>query len=92
MKVIFKYPIQIEEKQNLMIPEKFEILAIKIQNGMPYIWALVDNSLPLSQIPIRIYPTGATIDQSLKLKYCNTFELLETKIVFHVFIEEAVSK
>lgn len=88
MKTIYKYSILVEDKQIVSMPVNAEILTVQTQCNAPYIWALVDDSLPLSDMLIRIYPTGVEIDQSLRLRYCGTFQMLGGNLVFHVFIDK----
>lgn len=87
MKKIYKYPILIEDKQVISMPINAEILTVQIQNGVPCIWALVDTSSPLSDVSVRVYPTGGEVYPSPNLKYCGTFQLIGGGLVFHVFID-----
>lgn len=88
MKTIYKYPILLEEKQIISMPINAEILTVQIQNNVPCLWALVDNKLPLSDVTVIVYSTGAEIDQSQNLKYCSTLQVFDGAMVFHVFINQ----
>ena len=88
MKVIYKYPISVTEKQFISIPVDAKILTVGIQNDIPCVWALVDDSLPISNVLIRIYPTGVEIDNYLTLKYLGTLSKLSANIIYHIFIDE----
>ncbi len=88
MKTIYKYPLLIEDKQVVSMPINAEILTVQIQNGIPCIWALVDTSSPLSDVSVRVYPTGGEVEQSQNLKYCGTFQMIGGGLVFHVFIDQ----
>ena len=44
MKAIYKYPIQITDYQSIETYEDYFILSVKIQNGKPFIWVVVDTS------------------------------------------------
>lgn len=87
MKTIYKYPILIEDKQVVSMPINAEILTAQIQNGVPCIWALVDTSSPLSDVLVRVYPTGGEVATSPNLKYCGTFQMIGGGLVFHVFVD-----
>lgn len=87
MKTIYKYPLLIQDCQSLQLPANAEILTVQLQDNTPCIWALVDNNLPLSDVIIRMFPTGAYIDDSLNLKYCGTIQLMKGNMVIHFFIE-----
>lgn len=86
MKKIYKYPLQIEDQQVLRIPRGSEILSVQTQGGVPCIWAMVDDSLPLDDVVIRMYATGVEIDNADDLRYCGTVQLLGGSFVFHVFL------
>lgn len=88
MKKIYKYPILIEDKQVVSMPINAEILTVQLQNGIPCIWALVDTSSPLSDVSVRVYPTGGEVDPSPNLKYCGTFQMIGGGLVFHVFVDK----
>ena len=77
----------IEDKQVVSMPINAEILTVQIQNGVPCIWALVDTSSPLSDVSVRVYPTGGEVDTSPNLKNCGTFQMIGGGLVFHVFVD-----
>lgn len=76
-----------QDKQSMQLPVHAEILTVQLQDNIPCIWALVDNKFPLSDVIIRMFPTGANIDMSLNLKYCGTIQLMNGNMVIHVFLD-----
>ena len=84
---IWKYKIEITDEQEIAVPEYFHPLTCQIQNGEPYIWAIVDNLKPLKYIKIYVYGTGNPIPEHLG-NYLDTFQIYDGKLVFHVFWEE----
>lgn len=86
MKTIYKYPIQIEDYLNIEMPKDAQILSIQTQNGELQMWALVDNKSPLVERKFKLVGTGHPIGEDLStLSYLGTFQLLNYRIVFHLF-------
>ena len=42
MKAVYKYPLKIDDYQQVILPMGAKILCIKVQNGTPCLWALID--------------------------------------------------
>lgn len=42
MKTIYKYPLDVTDRQVIAMPEDAEILTVQVQNGKPMLWAVVD--------------------------------------------------
>lgn len=82
MKVIWKFPIQIQDYQSIRMPTGAEILAVQVQGGSPILWALVDPSAPLVSRQLRIIGTGHPISDNPG-KFVDTFQL--GGFVGHVF-------
>ena len=61
MKVVYKYPLALEDKQTIEIPISSQILCVQTQFNKPCIWAIVDPSLPSKEIKIESYGTGGSI-------------------------------
>jgi hypothetical protein len=85
MKTIYKYPIEITDKQTLPMPVGANILTVQVQNGNPFIWAMVDTEAPIEGVAIIVYGTEHPIDESLNLEYIGTFQSNGKCFVFHVF-------
>lgn len=84
MKTIYKYPIEITDKQTLPMPVGANILTVQVQNGNPFIWAMVDTEAPIEGVAIIVYGTEHPIDESLNLEYIGTFQSNGKCFVFHV--------
>lgn len=88
MKTIYKYPIMITNGQTLPIPVGANMLTVQVQNGNPFIWAMVDTDAPVEDVSIRVYGTGHLISESSNLEYIGTFQsMYGGNLVFHVFKE-----
>lgn len=62
MKRIFKYSLEILDRQEVELPAGAKILSVQAQNGLPQIWAMVDDSqVKTDMVHIRIIGTGYEI-------------------------------
>jgi hypothetical protein len=81
MKTIHKYIVS-SGNCTLQLPKGAEILTIKLQNGTPTLWALVNpHTSELEQRQICIIGTGWDVDDNMK--YIETY--MEEYFVWHVF-------
>lgn len=46
MKRIFKYQLEITDRQTILLPHDAEILSVQVQNQKPCLWAKVDEKMP----------------------------------------------
>ena len=90
MKTIYKYPLQLAGIQtiNMQLDERHylsSILRVDVQNGGPYLWAMVDTDAPF--VPVKIYTVGTGKENPgcSRLYYAGTYQLLGGAIVHHVF-------
>lgn len=90
MKRIFKYSLEILDRQEVELPAGAKILSVQAQNGLPQIWAMVDDSqVKTDMVHIRIIGTGYEIPDADSLEYIGTVQLINGECVFHVFKENA---
>ena len=88
MKTIYKYPIKIIDRQTFPIPVGANILTVQVQNGNPFVWAMVDTEALTEEVSIRVYGTGHPISDRSNLEYIGTFQsMYGGHLVFHVFKE-----
>jgi len=87
MKKIFKYPLEIKDKQVIAMPDNAEILCVQMQAGTPCLWALVDPEEERVNRTILTFGTGHPIDEKEEdiLYYIDTYQHLNGTLVFHVF-------
>lgn len=81
---ILKYSLEITDRQTIQMPDFAKILTVQIQNGIPQLWALVDEAHPRVNRIIRTYGTGRSIDRPIS-KYIGTYQT--DRFIFHVFDE-----
>lgn len=82
MKTIWKYELW-PGKEELQIPKGGEVLCVKMQNGVPCLWVLVESEREVEEIRVSIYGTGFEVKENPG-KYAGTF--ITEGFVFHVFV------
>lgn len=87
MFVIHKYPLPLQDAQNLRVPNGTQILTVQVQAGVPCLWVLKDMTQKIEEnIYINIYETGREILRKPG-KYIGTYQVNNGQYVFHVFEE-----
>lgn len=91
-KVIYKYPIPLNDTILLQLPKNAEILFVETQNGDPFIWCLINPELELVPRYFHLYGTGMEIEEDTLHEnvYVGTFKLANERLILHLF--ERVSK
>lgn len=87
MKTIYKYPLQITDRQTIDMPGDAQLLTVQMQLGVPCLWALVEPEMPQRNHVIQIYGTGHPADDAGV--YIATFQT--GPYVFHVFEDREVN-
>lgn len=88
MKVVWKFPLAVEDIQQVEIPQEAKVLTVQVQNGIPCIWALVESENGLEKRTFRLAGTGHDLEPASPneiLEYVGTFQLLEGKFIGHLF-------
>lgn len=82
---IYKYEVLIKDAFSIYLPIGSKILSFQIQNGKPYIWALVDENNESKKRYFVLIGTGNNIDEynTEILKYIGTIQL--DSFVWHLF-------
>lgn len=84
MKKIYKYELEVTDKQVVMVPEDSEPLSVQVQNGIVCLWMLVDPDQQLEELHVFVVGTGnkmpAGVDEH---DYVGTVQVGE--FVWHVF-------
>ena len=83
-KVIWKFPLVIEDVQIIELPRNYEILTVQVQNGIACLWAMVSPEVTKEKIIIEIIGTGNLVAVAER-QYIGTFQLFEEQLVWHVF-------
>lgn len=64
MRTIYKYPIVIQPRQVLPLPDDYKILHIELQDGVPCLWADIDTENPITNCVILMFGTGWELPRS----------------------------
>lgn len=84
---IFKYTLEIADRQEVQLPEGAKILAFQFQRGFPYIWAMVAEGAPVKTRALRIYGTGYQINiDDTPVQYVGTAQQGDW-LAWHLFEE-----
>ena len=88
MRTIRKFPIAISNYQHVELPQSAKILKAAEQDGLLYIWVLLDpNDKDLFSREIRVYGTGNNIPAPDPLLSHIDTVLMSDGLVWHVFEE-----
>lgn len=88
MRKIYKYPLEIEDRQEIAMPEGAKLLSVHMQGpNRPQLWALVN---PIAQSHLRLvrcFGTGHEIDEAeiAGLQYLGTVLVHGGSLVFHYY-------
>lgn len=79
---IYKYPLQINDTQTVMIPKGAKLLTVQMQHGSPQLWASVDPNTGLATRRIACAGTGHHTPDGL---YLGTIQMQNGALIFHFF-------
>lgn len=83
---IWKYPFQVTDVVELLMPKGSVALAVQTQGDIPCLWAMVDPDADREVRRFRIYGTGhALCEDARTLTYVGTFQMHGGALVFHIF-------
>ena len=84
---IWKFPLKVEDEQELDMPSLACVLCVQVQNEIPCLWALVDDKRPTVRRIVHILGTGHVATGAESSHYVGTFQLLSGSFVGHVFVD-----
>ena len=80
---IEKWTLNVIDEQSLRLPQDAEILCIRVEDGRPQLWALVDHDKPIVIRKFFTYYSGQVAMPVGDLgQYIGSYEI---NFVFHVF-------
>ena len=87
---IYKYPLEVENIQELEVPGSFQFLHLDTQEDKICVWGFVDpHDISLYTYRIHCFGTGQDIKPSVNLKRRNHLGTIQQHgFVWHFFIEE----
>jgi hypothetical protein len=85
MKTIWKFPLEITDRQIVDMPHECAPLTVQMQFGQLYLWAIVDPEKSTTGHPIIIAGTGNPLSEEVDgFTYIGSFH--ERRFVWHVFV------
>ena len=85
MNTIYKYKLEVTDRQRITLPLNYEILDIQVQHKDVCMWVLVPLKQDTKEMAIiEIFGTGHTINTHDR-KYISTFQMNGGDLVFHAF-------
>ena len=92
MKTIWKYPLEIEDQQEITVPYGAKILSVIEQNNQPVLYALVNSESArlMDMISILIRGTGHPIEERdlLGHDFVGTISTYDGRLIWHIFVEK----
>jgi len=86
MMKIFKYPLEITDHSELLLPAGAKILSVIEQDENIVLYAMVDPTMEYNKSrKIRIVGTGHEIDDLMGFTFLGTVSLIGGKLIFHIF-------
>lgn len=86
---IWKFPIELFERQEIRMPAGAQLLDVRLQFDVPVLWALVDPGAEM--VSRSIFTAGTGMQTSPGGRYVGTFQMHGGGLVFHVFDEKPVA-
>lgn len=83
MSIIYKYQLEIVDRQEKAMPVGAEILGVQNQRGTLTLWAWVNPKAKVEIVPFYVFGTGHPIDQTGIEEYVGTVQIDD--LVWHVF-------
>ena len=85
--VIYKYPLIQTDGFEIEMPKGARILTVQVQDGEPYIWAIVNPDNDTEVRGFRLAGTGHQLNTMgfTDMVYIGTFQLYDGGLVFHLF-------
>lgn len=83
--VIWKWTLDVTDRQSLSIPVGAKLLTVQTQGNAPQLWALVDEEAPAVRRTFVTYGTGHPMPDADYGTYVGTYQIHNGELVFHVF-------
>ena len=82
---IWKFQFEISGDLTISMPANARVLSIQIQNGVPCMWAIVNQSYPCEERNFKVFGTGhpMSAETALLAEHVGTFQ--DGQFVWHVF-------
>ena len=88
MKTVYKYELEITDRQDIHLPKGAQFLSAQMQNGKLCVWALVESTREHVHRIFHVLGTGHPM-RTDNLVYIGTAQMIGGGLVWHVFVEGA---
>lgn len=91
--IVYKYLIPFQESFQLQLPKGSKIIRIDVDQGNPYLWALV----PLDEKEIHVYcfkssKTGGIIEHENDLLFIDMYAIfIQMELMLYVFLDKVIT-
>lgn len=86
MKCIYKYPLELTDRQEIEMPSGAQMLSVQFQGGLLCLWALVHKDRSKATVVVRIFGTRNPAEDADSVEYVGTVQL--NGLVWHVFVQD----
>ena len=84
MRTIWKYLLEVTDRQTLNMPRTAKILHVGVQQGLACLWAEVTPGAAQEERTILIAGEGHALPDD-NMRYIGTFQLSGGKLIFHAY-------
>jgi hypothetical protein len=84
MMTVWKFEAPQDALFRVAMPQGARVLCVQAQDGVPFMWALVDPSAPTEDRQFRTVATGSYIEEPLGT-YVGTYQMHNGALVLHLF-------
>jgi hypothetical protein len=75
MKTVWKYQLEVKDRQSIAIPSDYKFLSVQTQDDIPCVWVLVDPASHLLTVDIITHGTGHPCPDLEGTEYIGTYQL-----------------
>ena len=86
VQTIHKYPLRIDDRMELLLPDGARPLCVQMQGDTPCLWALVDPNAPMQRRAVWCRGTGHDASGVDADWHIGTVQLHGGSLIFHFFL------
>ncbi len=86
MKTVYKYPLTLESRLVISLPEDHQIVHVEAQCDEPMVWVLLDSDAPKRPFQYALVGTGHPVPD--EYVHVRSFQQFDGMLVWHLFAEE----
>ncbi len=86
MRVVWKFPITLDEDQKIAMPKRSRVLCVQMQGVVPCIWAVCESLASYESVTVKVVGTGHEIEAEEAWSYLGTVQQGGGAYIWHVFV------